>query len=127
MQIEIQAHTFSLTEALATYIERRIKFALSSRYDQIKRINVRLLDINGPRGGVDKCCRIHITIPRLRDIVIEDTESDLYTAIDRATDRAARTVHRRLGRQFYKHRKIFIPHKQSAALELNAGLNSESR
>jgi len=127
MQIEIQAHTFSLTEALAAYIERRINFVLSSRYDQIKRINVRLLDINGPRGGVDKRCRIHITLPRLKDIVIEDTESDLYTAIDRATDRAARTVHRRLDRQFYKHRKIFIPHKQSAALELNTGLNSESR
>jgi ribosomal subunit interface protein len=125
MQIEIQAHNFSLTEALATYIKRRINFVLSSRNDQIKRINVRLLDINGPRGGIDKRCRIHITLPRLSDIVIEDTEPDLYAAIDRATDRAGRTVNRRLARQFYKNRKIFIPHKRNAAMELNTGFSSE--
>jgi len=31
--------------------------------------------------------------------VIEDTEADLYVAVDRATDRAGRTVGRRLARQ----------------------------
>ena len=118
MQIDIQALNFSLTEALAAYIERRINFMFSSRYDQIKRINVRLMDINGPRGGEDKRCRIHITLPRLSDIVIEDTELDLYVAIDRATDRAIRTVHRRLARQFYKNRKIYIPHKVTATARL---------
>ncbi|MGD8926796.1 MAG: HPF/RaiA family ribosome-associated protein [Thioalkalispiraceae bacterium] len=117
MQIEIQTRDFALAEALGAYIEQRINFALSSRYDQIKRIQVRLLDINGPRGGIDKRCQIHITLPRLRDIVIEDTEQDLYVAIDRATDRAARTVHRRLARQFFKRRKIFIPNKRTLALE----------
>jgi ribosomal subunit interface protein len=119
MQIEIQARDFTLTEALGNYIEQRINFALSSRYDQIRRIRVRLLDINGPRGGIDKRCQIHISLPRLRDIVIEDTEPDLYVAIDRATDRATRTVHRRLARQFFKNRKIFVPHKRSPAFGLN--------
>jgi ribosomal subunit interface protein len=120
MQIEIQARDFELTEALGSYIERRINFVLSSRYDQIKRIRVRLLDINGPRGGADKRCQIQITLPRLKDIVIEDTEPDLYVAIDRAADRAGRTVNRRLARQFYKNRKIFIPHKHGLTLELNS-------
>lgn len=124
MQIDIQAHDFSLTDALNAYIERRINFMLSSRYEQITRISVRLFDINGPRGGADKRCRIHITLPRLKDIVIEDTEPDLYVAIDRAADRASRTVHRRLARQFYKQRKIFLPHKRSP-VELSTGLNSE--
>ena len=122
MNIDIQARGFILTEALSAYIERRINFALSSRFDQINRISVRLLDINGPRGGVDKRCRIHITLPRLSDIVIEDTEQDLYVAIDRATDRASRTVQRRLARQYYKNRKIFVPHKKTSSLELATGL-----
>lgn len=116
MHIEIQARDFTLTESLRAYIEQRINFALSSRYDQIKRIRVRLLDINGPRGGSDKRCQVHITLPRSRDIVIEDTQPDLYVAIDRAADRAARTVQRRLARQFFRKRKFFVPNKRTPAL-----------
>jgi putative sigma-54 modulation protein len=111
MQMEIQARDFPLTKALGSYIKRRINFVLSSRYDQIQRIIVRLADINGPRGGIDKRCQIQISLPRLVDIVVEDTESDLYVAIDRATDRAGRTVNRRLARQYDKSRRLFVPHK----------------
>ncbi len=111
MQMEIQARDFPLTKALGSYIKRRINFVISSRYDQIQRIIVRLSDINGPRGGIDKRCQIQISLPRLADIVVEDTESDLYVAIDRATDRAGRTVNRRLARQYDKSRRLFVPHK----------------
>ena len=98
MQIEIQARNFSLTEALRGHIQRRLGFALSTRYEHIKRILVRLSDINGPRGGNDKCCLIQVVLPGQADVVIEDTESNLYVAIDRAADRVSRTVTRRLGR-----------------------------
>jgi putative sigma-54 modulation protein len=99
MQIEIQARNFPLTHALSRHVKRRLNFALSTRYEQIQRIQVRLSDINGPRGGKDKCCHIQITLPRLADVVIEDIESNLYVAIDRAAERTSRTVARRLGRQ----------------------------
>lgn len=99
MQIDIHARNFSLTNALRSHIERRLGFALSTRNENIQRVKVRLSDINGPRGGEDKCCHIQVVLPRLPDVVIEDTEEDLYTAIDRAADRAGRTVGRRLSRQ----------------------------
>jgi len=98
MQIDIQARNFPLTKAIQGYIERRLGFALSTRDEHIQRIMVRLSDINGPRGGADKCCHIHVLLPHLPDVVIEDTEADLYAAIDRAADRAGRTVGRRLAR-----------------------------
>jgi ribosomal subunit interface protein len=121
MQLEIQARDFQLTEALRAYIERRLSFALSSRYEQIQRIVVRLSDINGTRGGIDKRCQIQVKLPRLRDIVIEDTESDLYVAIDRATDRVSRTVARRLARLFSNHRKLFVPHRDAAVATAQRG------
>jgi putative sigma-54 modulation protein len=99
MQIDIQARNFSLTNALRGHIERRLGFALSARDDHIQRIMVRLSDVNGPRGGEDKCCHIQVVLPQMTDVVIEDTEVDMYTAIDRAADRAGRTVGRRLTRQ----------------------------
>ena len=120
MKIEILTRGFELTESLREHLERRITFALSGRSDQIRRIEVRLSDTNGPRGGFDKRCRVKINVPRLQDIVVEDTQTNLYVAIDRATDRAARTVNRRLERFFYKKRKLFIPNKRTPALS-NSG------
>jgi putative sigma-54 modulation protein len=99
MQIDIQARNFPLTNPLRGHVERRLGFALSTRDDHIQRVMVRLSDINGPRGGADKCCHIQVVLPHLPDVVIEDTEADLYAAIDRAVDRAGRTVGRRLARQ----------------------------
>ncbi len=99
MQINIQSRNFRLTKALRAHVQRRLDFALSSRDDHIQRIQVRLSDINGPRGGADKRCHIQLSISHLSDVVIEDTELDLYTAIDRAADRASRTLNRRLSRQ----------------------------
>jgi putative sigma-54 modulation protein len=99
MQIDIQARNFQLTNAMRGHVIRRLGFALSTKDAHIQRVKVRLSDINGPRGGEDKCCHIQVIIPHLPDVVIEDTEEDLYVAIDRAADRAGRTVARRVTRQ----------------------------
>ena len=104
MQIDIQALNIPLSTALRGHIERRLGFALSAHDDHIQRVNVRISDINGPRGGEDKCCQIQVVLPHLADVVIEDIEAELGTAIDRAADRAGRTVARRLARHRDKNR-----------------------
>lgn len=98
MQIEIQAVKFELTDALRAHVQRRLHFALSRFEGRIARAIVRLSDLNGPRGGVDKDCRLQIRLHGLPDVVVEDTEADLYVAISRAADRAGRTLDRRLRR-----------------------------
>lgn len=99
MRIDIQASGFDLTDGLREHTKRRLQFALSWASHDVRKVVVRLSDINGPRGGNDKRCRIQIPLPRTPDIVIEDTESDLYVAIDRAADRAERSLARRMERQ----------------------------
>jgi ribosome hibernation promoting factor len=99
MQIEMQARNFSLTQSMRRYIERRLGFALGTCCRNVRRILVRLSDINGPRGGNDKRCHLEVILPGQAAVVVEDTEADLYVAINRATSRAARTVMRRLGRR----------------------------
>jgi len=106
MRIEIQAKGFLLTEALREHTERRIRFAFSWASGHVRKVMVRLSDINGPRGGSDKRCQIQIPMQSTNDIVIEDTEADLYIAIDRAADRAERTIARKLERdREHKHEK----------------------
>ena len=109
MKLDIQARDFSLTDSIQTYVKERINYLFSARYDQIQRITVRLGDVNGPRGGVDKRCRVKITLPRLNEIVIEDLQTDLYVAISRAMERASHTVNRRLNRLQDKKRRLYVP------------------
>ena len=99
MQTDLQARDFSLTDALRDHAERRLRFALTCCDDYIQKIVMRLSDINGPRGGKDKRCHLQVVLAGLPDVVIEDIETDLYVAIDRATDRAGRTLVRKIDRQ----------------------------
>lgn len=111
MKLDIQARDFSLTDSMLTYVKDRINYLFGSRYDQIQQITVRLSDVNGPRGGVDKRCVVKVTLPRLNEIIIDDIQADLYVAIFRAMDRASRTVNRRLARLLDKKRRIYVPNK----------------
>lgn len=98
MQIDVQALGFELTPALRKHTERRLQFALDRADSHVVRLWVRLSDLNGPRGGEDKRCHLRIALTGPPQVLIEDTEADLYVAIDRAADRAGRTVARRIER-----------------------------
>lgn len=107
MQLDIQARGFSLTNGILNYTKQRMQFALHRNDSHIMRVRVRLADINGPRGGVDKRCQIELALAGQSNIVIEDTEADLYFAIDRACERCMRTLDRRLQRlREYPHEML---------------------
>jgi ribosomal subunit interface protein len=114
MQIIIRAHGFTLTDALNKHVEDRLRFAFSRVSGRVRRVQVTVSDINGPRGGVDKRCLIEVRLDRQPSVVIQDLQADLYTAIDRATGRAARSVMRRLAsrtskRRHYQGKRTAIP------------------
>jgi ribosomal subunit interface protein len=117
MQMDIQSQGFSLTEGIRDYVMKRLAYTLAYGDAAITRIIVRLSDINGPRGGDDKRCLIEVRLKTASAVVIEDTEADLYVAIDRAAERAGRTLARRLARQ-----REFAPSKQEAASTPEAAL-----
>lgn len=112
MQFDIQTRGFSMTDSLLSHTQRRLLFSLVFFKNHINRVIVRLSDINGPRGGSDKRCHLQFKLEGLPDIVIEDTEVDLYAAIDRSIDRARRTIARKVDRQ-----KKRLKHYDSLASE----------
>lgn len=109
MHIDIHTHGFSLTPGLREYVEKRLAYALSHGDDSITRLSVRLSDINGPRGGDDMRCLIEARLKQAPAVVIEDIQADLYVAIDRAAERAGRSLARRLARS-----RHFAPTPQEA-------------
>ena len=98
MHIDIQSLGFPITGALTNHARRRLQFVLTRRSDRIQRVVVRLGDENGPRGGVDKFCRIQVRLLNAPVAVIEEVSSELYAVIDRATDRVGRVVVKHLDR-----------------------------
>ena len=104
MHIAIQARGFPLTEALKSHVVKRLGYTFSRASDRVRRVHVRLSDLNGPRGGVDKRCHVEVRLDRLPVVVVEDVQSDMYTAINRAASRAARTVMRHLTLQNSRRR-----------------------
>jgi putative sigma-54 modulation protein len=98
MNIDIKALGFSLTEAIRDHVADRVDASLGRFSTRVNRVVVRLSDVNGPRGGLDKRCQLQLLVDGHRTIVIQDREADLYLAVNRAADRAARSLARQLQR-----------------------------
>jgi len=98
MRIDIKGSGFPITSALMEHTERRLRFALTRSSDRIVRVVVLLGDINGPRGGEDKFCRIQILMKGTPQVLIEDIGAELYAVIDRAAERAGRNVAKQVER-----------------------------
>lgn len=98
MKLELRSRDLPLTPSLRRHCERRIAHALGRFRHKLGHVSVRLFDVNGPRGGEDKCCRILIDVIGGRLIVLEEHDADLWAAIDCAAGRAGHTVARELAR-----------------------------
>ncbi|QDU09892.1 HPF/RaiA family ribosome-associated protein [Gimesia aquarii] len=98
MHISITDRNKLLNKDLRELCERRLDFALSRFESSIKKIDLVIVDENGPRGGVDKACRICISLHRASDVVINEKAEDVATCVSGIAERASRTVARALER-----------------------------
>lgn len=99
MDVQINIRNADLADALRAYVERRLHFALGRFIGRLGRVKVQISDINGPRGGVDKSCRISAELlPGRRLVLQEAVDANLYVAVDNATERIGRSFGRKLAR-----------------------------
>ena len=94
-----------MTEALLAHVERRLRFALSRFGPKIRQAAVKLTDLNGPRGGLDKQCQITVTLSPSGKVRVEATAAALHTAIDLVFQRLERSVTRELERRRAEYRR----------------------
>lgn len=101
MKIQIQKSSVALSRALRTHVDHRLAFALGRFGEEIGRVVVRFSDDEGD-GDIDrdrdKRCQIDVAL-RPRSVHVEDADTDLLRAIDRASGRASRLVARALEHQ----------------------------
>lgn len=88
---------------LPDHIERRLQFALSRFDGRIHKVLVFLQDQNGPKGGIDKVCRVLVKTRGYGAIVAAVVDSDWMVAVDRATTRIGHAVARQIERLRSQH------------------------
>ena len=74
------------------YLRRKLGRKLGKFASSIERTSVRVEDVNGPRGGVDKRCRIKVVLTGLPSVVVEERHHSLQAALDGALARTERAV-----------------------------------
>ena len=81
------------------YLRRKLGMKLGKFARAIERVSVRIEDVNGPRGGVDKLCRIKVVLSGLPSVVIEQQHESLQAAMDGALRRTETAVRRSVRRR----------------------------
>lgn len=106
MDVDIRILSTDLTEALQSYIERRLHFSLGRFGRRVGRVRVRIADVNGLRGGADKACRVSAELlPSGGTLIQQAVDANLYAAIGRATEGIGHSFSRALGRKGERRRK----------------------
>jgi hypothetical protein len=98
MKIDIRFLGLEPSGLLRSYAARRIRFHLGQFDHEISSVVVRISDVNGPRGGVDKRCQVEVRGRRLPGVIITDLAGEAYAAVDMAVGRAGRVVGREVQR-----------------------------
>jgi putative sigma-54 modulation protein len=96
MKVRLTAHGMELPAELRDYVTRRVHFGLGRFVGKIRSLSVRLADINGPRGGIDKCCHIRVDAGLSQKVIVRERRETIHAAVAFAMDRVERAVGRQL-------------------------------
>ena len=94
--------------------ERRVRFVLRRLGWMVPRAEVKMSDVNGPRGGIDKRCQVELRTDGAGSLVVASVANDWRTAQDNALARAARFLMRlwRRGSDSRRMRQRLIDHER---------------
>jgi putative sigma-54 modulation protein len=85
-------------ETLREYARRRLSFAIRRFRHRAHCITVRLVDLNGPRRGVDSRCSMTADLVDGGSLFVEGTAASPFAAIALAAERLGGVLRRSSGR-----------------------------
>ena len=104
MRLEIRRRGVKITEDLRTYLKDRLRVALARFGRHVEVVHVYLRDVNGPRGGLGKKCRVVVDLPPRGRVVVSGVDTDIRAAISGTANRAGVAVKRHVKRRRARRR-----------------------
>jgi len=105
MMIDIAMKPDRPSAAIRSLIEKRVRFALGRFEQRLNRVQVRLTDENGPKGGIDKRCTVSADLGAAGTLHAVVDDSAFEPAVSRAVERIARRLKDHLSRRRDLRRK----------------------
>ncbi|MCE1241003.1 MAG: hypothetical protein LWW83_13875 [Azonexaceae bacterium] len=99
MQIQIQTSDLETPTGWREQVEKRVRFVLRRLRHGIQHARISLRDVNGPRGGVDKECRVTLKRDGEGEVVVRIQARTAQNALVAALHQAARRLVRSQQRQ----------------------------
>lgn len=94
MMLNLHVRGVEESTHLRSLISRRLESAFDHLSPEPATVSVLLEDVNGPKGGDDKHCRLVMQFPKKVRVVIDETGNDLLATFQKAADRAAASATR---------------------------------
>jgi putative sigma-54 modulation protein len=98
MQLYVTSTNLELNQHLRTELSQRVKSVFGRSKQYIDRVWVTLTDINGPRGGNDKECKVKLSLPGLPSVLVMSRKDSIPKAIATALNTASLTLKRKVKR-----------------------------
>ncbi len=95
MQCRVDSHEARLTPDLESRIRHKVETVFSRFVTVVRRVTVHLRDVNGPRGGPDKVCRVSVESIGGKVVIVEQDTAELRACAG-ALSRAVRVLVGRL-------------------------------
>ena len=96
MQIHVRVRGLAASSDLHRHAVGRVEQELRRVAHEITHVVVRITDLNGPKGGLDKRCSIVVQGPRVRALSIGQLSADAFAAVHLAAERLARALRREI-------------------------------
>lgn len=87
----------ALTDAFTDHVHRALDKVDTLFGDWLTRVEVFVNDVNGPKGGVDKHCRLEARPRGTEPVVVDHQDEDAYKSVTRAAGKLEKALDRRRG------------------------------
>jgi ribosomal subunit interface protein len=105
MEMSVKGHHLDVSESLRAYAKRRVTLVLGEFANRLTGVDVRISDVNGPRGGVDKTCAMTLQVRGVGVVFVQARGSNAYSTVDSAASRVRSALVTRLGRHGHRRRR----------------------
>lgn len=122
----IRAGQAETADAVRDHAARKLHFALRRFHGRIRRVAVRVVDVNGPRGGVDSRCSLTVDLADGPRLFVDATAELPFAAITDATSRLAEVVRRAHNRQIGRRVDASARRTRGLALQSERPFHAET-
>ena len=109
MDFDVRMHQVDLVNGLRAYVERRLRFKLGRHAGHVRTLKLLLTEQDSTTASGAKLCFLEAKLVPTGEVIVMETNRDLYTAVSHAIERFKTALQRKIERQRSRRRNRESP------------------